>query len=93
MFFDARRLDSFAMEVTVLDEKPNETREWGSIGRLGIPYRCDYAVKIEAYADSNRNHDDDKDNAVDLQDEVTKAQEEEYERYVDKPEDNLRQYR
>ena len=73
-------------------KKPNETREWGSIEGLGIPYRRDYVVKMEVYAGSNRNHDDDEDNTVDLQDEVTKALGEMYERDIDKHEDNISQY-
>ena len=99
IFFDAHRLDPFVIEVTIaratrkcLDEKPNETREWGATRRLGIPYRCNYAVKVEAYADNDVNQDDDKNGCVDLQDDVTKSPKEKYEREVDKSEYSLRQY-
>jgi hypothetical protein len=52
---------------------------------LGIPRWCKHAVKIEAYANKDRNHSDKKDGFVDVEDDVTKPPEEKYEREVDKP--------
>ena len=86
--FDARRLDIIARED--FDDKP---RVRGSIGGSGIQNRCDCPVKIEAYADSDRTHDDEKDGSVDLQGGFTKPPEEQYERDVNNPVDDLRQYR
>src|SRR5258708_18632495 len=53
-------------------------------------YRGSPAIKIEAYADKDRDHSGNKDSLVDLQDKVTESPEEKYERDVDKPGDKLR---
>jgi len=73
-----------------LDEMPNVAREWGPVGRLGIPYWYEHAVKIEAYANKDRNHGENEDGFVDMKDGVTKSPEEKYEGDVDKPGDELR---
>jgi len=60
---------------------------------LGIPYWCKHAAEIEAYANKDRNHSGNKDDFVDVKDDVTKSPEEKYERDVDKPGDELRDRR
>jgi hypothetical protein len=45
---------------------------------LWIPYRRNHAVKIEAYTDYERNSGGNKNDGVDLQDEVTKTPKEKY---------------
>jgi hypothetical protein len=59
---------------------------------LGIPYRCNRAVKIEANAGSDRNHGGNKNRCVDLPDDVPKPPEKKYEGDVDKPGDGLRHH-
>ena len=56
---------------------------------MGIPYRCKHAVKIEAYANKDRNHGGNKDDFVGVKDDVTKSPEEEYEGDVNEPGDEL----
>jgi hypothetical protein len=56
---------------------------------LGIPHWYNHAVQIKAYADEDRNHGGNKDGRVDLKDKVNESPEEEYERDVDKPGDEL----
>ena len=48
-----------------------------------------HAVEIEGYADEDRNRSGNKDGLVDLEDKVTKSPEEEYDRDVDKPGDEI----
>ena len=60
---------------------------------MGVPYWCNHAIKIKAYANHDRNHGDNKNGCVDMQDEVTKPSEEKYEGYVDKPGDSLCHHR
>jgi len=57
---------------------------------LGIPYWRKQVVKIEACETKDRNYNGNKDDLVDLQDKVTKSQEEKYDRDVEKSEDKVR---
>jgi hypothetical protein len=59
-----------------LDETPNMGGKWGPKGRLAFPYWYKHAVKIEAYANKDRDHSGNKDGLVDVKKDVTKSPEE-----------------